>query len=266
MFPDPIIFGIPFQWYTLWQHIALVISLSFALTYFKFKRPFQMPIFSLIGIILILIIWGYVGARLFSILDHLTLKNHTFDWTAFTTNLTLGRLRWYGTLLFILLGVPLIAKLFRTKALSHLLDFLALSICLFTAIIKQACLFSGDGCYGTYTTLPWGMYFPYGIAPNILPVHPTPLYDTLFHLTLFGFLYYWNTSKHKKYAGQTAVLFFVNTALFNIALDCIRLNPPIALGLSLPQFTYITILFIALFYHSKINQTQKKQIQVSFES
>jgi phosphatidylglycerol---prolipoprotein diacylglyceryl transferase len=42
---------------------------------------------------------------------------------------------------------------------------------------RIGCLLSGDGDYGTPTTLPWGMSFPHGLVPTDQRVHPTPIYE-----------------------------------------------------------------------------------------
>ncbi len=260
MFPNPEIFGVQLYWYPLWQWIAILVTFVFALWYVFYKKMIQMSILKIGIIILSLLFLGYIGARCFSVIDYLTDTGEMTGWETMTQDLNNGRLRWYGALIFILLGLPLIAKLFKIKSFPTALDVIAINICLFTAIVKQACLFAGDGCYGVYTNLPWGMYFPYGAAPNILPVHPTPLYDTIFHLCLFGFLYYWNQSKRKMYAGQTAIFFFIATSFFNIAIEFIRINPSIALGLTLSQFSYALIVLMMLVYYWTLHQNNQNRV------
>jgi phosphatidylglycerol:prolipoprotein diacylglycerol transferase len=44
---------------------------------------------------------------------------------------------------------------------------------------RIGCLLSGDGDYGTPTTLPWGMSFPNGLVPTTDRVHPTPIYELI---------------------------------------------------------------------------------------
>lgn len=247
MFPNPTIFGISLEWYSLWQWIAITITIIFAIGYF-IKNMRKMSINKKTFILMTFVCFGlgYMGARLLSVIDQFTDTGQWMSWQEIITNPGQGQLRWYGAILFMLIGAPIVVKLLRLKAFPKMLDFLALNLCLFTAIVKQACFFSGDGCYGIYTALPWGMYFPYGPAPNILPVHPTPLYDTLFHLMFFIFLLIWN--KRKTFAGQTAIIFFIGTSIFNIAIEFIRINPKIALNLTLSQFSYLLICMVMLLY------------------
>lgn len=44
---------------------------------------------------------------------------------------------------------------------------------------RIGCLLSGDGDYGTPTSLPWGMSFPHGLVPTTDRVHPTPIYELI---------------------------------------------------------------------------------------
>jgi phosphatidylglycerol---prolipoprotein diacylglyceryl transferase len=44
---------------------------------------------------------------------------------------------------------------------------------------RIGCLLSGDGDYGTPTSLPWGMSFPNGLVPTNQRVHPTPIYELI---------------------------------------------------------------------------------------
>ena len=247
MYPNPEIFGIYFQWYSFWQSAAIIATILFGIYYLYFKKNVQIKWSSFVVLFVISVFFGYFGAKSLSFLDYITQSNEAFT----LKNLYQGNLRWYGALLMILLFVPIFGKILKLNVHNYL-DFLVLKLCLFTAIVKQACFFSGDGCYGIYTNSVFGMYFHYGAAPSIFPVHPTPLYDSVFHLLFFVFLYKWNDIK--KYDGQTAIFFFVGTSLFNIALECIRRNPSITFGLTLSQLTYILILMITVVYYIKIRQ------------
>lgn len=256
MFPNPEFLGVSIEWYSLWQWTAILTTIFFGLWYYKyhFKEKMTLPQISLLVVSFLLI--GYLGARVFSILFEFTQTGNWLDYSVIWKDIGDGRLRWYGALLFLLLFLPLTAKLFKIKKLMPFFDAMALNLCLFNAIVKQACFFSGDGCYGIYTSSILGMYFPYGYVPNILPVHPTPLYDSIFHLLFFAVLFWWN--KRKTFNGQTAITFFSGTAIFNIMLEFIRSNPELAAGLNLSQFTYIAILLVTICYYFIISLQQKE--------
>jgi len=256
MFPNPEVFGLLLDWYSLWQWLAIIITLSFGLWYYKYKITEKITLPKLALLVISFLFVGYLGARVFSVLFQFTETGTWLNISVLWQNIGAGRLRWYGVLLFMILLMPYIAKVFKIREFRTYLDAMALNLCLFCSIVKQACLFSGDGCYGVYTNSVFGMYFPYGYVPNILPVHPTPLYDSLFHLTFFIFLLWWNG--RKKFNGQTAIIFFAGTSIFNIALEFIRINPKIMLGLTFAQLTYFLIIIITLIYYFGL---RKKSIQ-----
>ena len=54
------------------------------------------------------------------------------------------------------------------------------------AIGRLACFFAGDGCYGIASDLPWAMAFPHGLRAIEVPVHPTPLYESLMAVVMLG--------------------------------------------------------------------------------
>jgi phosphatidylglycerol---prolipoprotein diacylglyceryl transferase len=60
-----------------------------------------------------------------------------------------------------------------------LLDLAAVPLAIGYAIGRLGCQTSGDGDYGQAWSGPWAMPFPDGTEPIDVPVHPTPLYETL---------------------------------------------------------------------------------------
>ena len=57
------------------------------------------------------------------------------------------------------------------------------------AVGKVGCFFSGDGCYGLPTDLPWGISFPNGLEPTTDFVHPTPIYEFATCVAIFAFVW-----------------------------------------------------------------------------
>lgn len=246
MLPNTELFGIPINWYTFFPRLGFVVALIFAIWYYFKKATFRLSLLQLVGMIALLYFLMLGGGRIVSMFEYY-LNNGVFpDINFLFKSPNEGGFRWSGSLMALLLFLPFLSKkILRIRNLNAFFDLMVLFFCLFTAILKQACQFSGDGCYGIPTTLPWGMYYPYGNAPNFLPVHPTPIYDSLFHLVLFIGLLNWDL-KHKKMAGQTAKIYFIVVPLFYILLELIRINPVVAHGITLPQLVYALILLIGL--------------------
>lgn len=251
MLPNPVIFGHTIDWFTFFPKIAVLFTIVFGRWYYINRAQFRLPISQWISIIMVLFVVMLGFGRIVGFIEQY-LRYGYFPEVAFIfRGISQGGFRWCGALLGILLIIPLIPIRFLKKINFYLvLDMLALCFCVFTIFIKQACQFSGDGCYGTYTTLPWGMYYPYGVAPNIIPVHPTPIYDSLFHLGLLIYLIIWDRNG-KKQAGQTAYRYFIAVSVFYICLEMIRINPAIAWGISLPQLVYLLVLVTTILIFKK---------------
>ena len=114
---------------------------------------------------------------------------------------------------------------------------------------KIACWFDFHGCYGTFTNFPTRLRVP----QEVLPVHPTPLYDAaILFLLFFGLIW---LSKRKKYAGQVAGVFLFISALANILVEIIRNNEAVIWKLSMAQVVYLLLLLSATIYLQKSTST-----------
>lgn len=252
MLPAPKIFGFLIDWYYLFQYLAAFSMLIFGLWYYFKKATFRLTIFQALVTFGLLYILMIGGGRIVGFIEFYMRMGFFPEWTSFFASHSAGNFRWSGSLLAALLLFPFLAKktVFSKKESYTdtflLFDMLVLCFCVLMTIGKQACQFSGDGCYGVATTLPWGMYYPYGIAPNVLPAHPTPIYDSLFHLFFFIWLLYFDLNK-KQRAGQTTMIYFIVVPIFYMLLEIIRLNPVVAYGVTLPQVVYGVLLLLHIF-------------------
>lgn len=104
------------------------------------------------------------------------------------------------------------------------------------AIGRIGCFLRGC-CYGTPTTLPWGVDFGDGIAR-----HPTQLYESVFMLALFIAL----TAARSK-PRQPAVLFWVlmfSYSLFRFFEEFIRTEEPWLFGLTFFQWICLALALV----------------------
>ena len=258
MYPNPEIFGISLSWYVLFHRAAVIMASLFFIGWYRYKKTFKLNLFKAITLIVFLVVISYSGSRLFAGLAYLAEGGTWAELMVLMKKTETGGYRWYGALITLLCCLPLFIKVFTLEKFARIFDVLGLTFCLFTVIVKLACLFSGDGCYGVITTLPWGMYFPYGPAPNILPVHPTPLYDSLFHLFAFAFLLRFISKA--KFHGQIGLLYFLITSLFGFSLEFIRRNPDVFLGLDFAQLCYLPLFVIALILYRKSRKIEALQL------
>jgi len=200
------------------------------------------------------------GGRIIGMLEYYLRIGAFPNWTMFFAPVSSGKFRWCGSLFMALCFLPYLSrKLLKINSFNALFDMLVLCFCVFRMITVWACQFSGDGCYGIHTNLPWGCNYAYGIAPTLLKVHPTPVYDSIFILLFFGYLLNWDL-KHKKVAGQTAYKYFLVVPIFYTFLEMIRINPVIAYGITLPQLVYGVIILLSVAIFKKLLKQEKRKV------
>jgi phosphatidylglycerol:prolipoprotein diacylglycerol transferase len=181
---------------------------------------------------------GIVGARLWILLD---------AWPEFvaaplTFIATGGGFVWYGGLLGGALAVTLF---FRRHGIAWLrgADAIAPALALGQAIGRIGCQLSGDGDWGKETTLPWGMSYPYAVVgwdkPPGVRVHPTPLYELALYLVIFAML--WRRRGQPAADGTMIGLYLVLASVARFAVEFVRVNPQVALGLTEAQLTAIAL-------------------------
>jgi len=249
MYPNPEIFGTSLSWYNLFHGLGVLAAILFIIISYRKQKTIQLQITQWMGLVLALYVCMMFGGRLVGVIETYLRINTFPDLNIFWQGPAAGHFRWCGSLLLTILLLPkILTSILKIKTPFALLDILALAFCLLTIFTKQGCQFSGDGCYGIVTDSIFGMYYPYGIAPNILPVHPTPIYDSLFHLVFFVILLWWNKTQ-QKFNGQTALFYFAGVSLFYIALEILRTNPVVFWQITLPQLVYGLVLLVSGSYY-----------------
>jgi phosphatidylglycerol:prolipoprotein diacylglycerol transferase len=101
------------------------------------------------------------------------------------------------------------------------------------AIGRIGCQFAGDGDYGKPWDGPWAMSYPNGTVPTDIPVHPTPIYETLimgtFAIVLWRLRDRWNP-------GVLTGIYLIGVGVERFLIEFLRRNDHIALGLTQAQF------------------------------
>jgi phosphatidylglycerol:prolipoprotein diacylglycerol transferase len=113
-------------------------------------------------------------------------------------------------------------------------DSFAVPVAASVAIGRLGC-FSAGCCYGTETSLPWGVNFGDGLRR-----HPTQLYESAFHLTA-AFVLAWLQRKGLL-KGQLIKLYIIAYLLYRFATEFIRPEPALWLGLSGYQWACLALL------------------------
>jgi prolipoprotein diacylglyceryl transferase len=175
---------------------------------------------------------GLVGARLYHVLES---PGEFFadPWPQLFSRFGFA---WFGGFLGGFIALIILARHFRVPILKFL-DIASPAACVGYAIGRIGCLLSGDGDYGTPTTLPWGISFPNGVVPTSERVHPTPLYEFFIWMAIAAFLWHMGTKtlRGPKAKGEIFANYLLLTGVARLLIEFIRINPRSFFGLSNAQ-------------------------------
>jgi phosphatidylglycerol:prolipoprotein diacylglycerol transferase len=177
------------------------------------------------------VIGGLVGAKLVWAIE--------FSGQAAITDLLFSRggVSWFGGLIG---GVATGVWLLRRYGVAVVRGLAAATPALATghAIGRIGCFLVGDD-YGKPTDLPWGVAFPEGLPPTILPVHPTQLYEALLLAPLAWLLIHWRRTG----VPDAAVLgrYLVAAGAIRFGIEFIRINARLVAGLTLAQLISLAL-------------------------
>lgn len=146
---------------------------------------------------------GIVGAKIYAaLLD----GQITFAELFSTSGLV-----WYGGFIGGCLGVIFVVVRSPNPTLATI-DIVGPVVLLGYGIGRIGCLLAGDGDYGPPSDLPWAMPFPNGTVPTDVPVHPTPIYETLMSFAFFGVIW----SQRLKWESFQGTLFGASLILLGV--------------------------------------------------
>ena len=148
-------------------------------------------------------IGGIIGAKIYAALldGQITFKD------IFSTS----GLVWYGGFIGGCLGVLFVVVRSPNPTLATI-DIVCPVVLLGYGIGRIGCLLAGDGDYGPPSDVPWAMAFPNGTVPTDVPVHPTPIYETLMSCTFFAILW----SQRLKWEPFQGTLFGASLILLGV--------------------------------------------------
>jgi len=184
-------------------------------------------------------IGGLIGARLLFIVE---------EWQGFLAAplryiFTGAGFTWYGGFIGGAAAGLWVARKNHIPALTAL-DFAAPALALAYGVGRIGCHVAGDGDWGAVTDVPWGVAYTNAIVgwadPNTgipyppgVRVHPTPIYEFLQGVLVFGIL--WALRKKRLAPGMLAWLYLILAGLMRFIVEFWRINPHIGFGLSEAQ-------------------------------
>jgi phosphatidylglycerol:prolipoprotein diacylglycerol transferase len=186
----------------------------------------------------IAVIAGIVGSRLWEVFVDRPAGYGSIGWGELWGN---AGFSWYGGLIFGIAAMALQGWRAKIGAL-RTLDLVCPATAIGNGLGRIGCFLSGDGCYGVatrplhllgFTFQPWGISFPHGIEPILVPVYPTPLYELATGLAI-GWWLWWRLGKPHA-TGAIAGQFLVLTGTARFLVEFIRRNPKVLWGLTSEQ-------------------------------
>jgi phosphatidylglycerol---prolipoprotein diacylglyceryl transferase len=173
---------------------------------------------------------GFLGARL----DYM-IQNGSSDFFSGSG------LVWYGGVIGGALGVWAVSA-WRKIPLGITANSVAPVLALGYAIGRIGCQLSGDGDYGSASSLPWAMSYPDGEVPTTELVHPTPIYETTAMLIAFYVL--WRLRDRFDNRWQLFGLWMVLAGVERFLIEFIRRNDTVAIGLTTAQLISVGLVVV----------------------
>ena len=183
-----------------------------------------------VGIVAIVTVAGVIGAKLWHVFETPQLfmqdpAGMIFDRAGFA---------WFGGLVAGILALWWQGRGAKLRGLT-MLDLASPAAAIGYGVGRLGCLTSGDGDYGTPTSLPWGMSFPHGLVPTTQHVHPTPIYELIAALFIAWVLWRRSTPQNPKPMGQLTGEYLILTGIARFLVEFIRINPKLYWGMSNAQ-------------------------------
>ena len=257
------------QWYSILL-TAAVVWLIFWM-WLQVKKGAQITLDTVLSMALVGIPSGIIFARLLHVIDDIVIASLHPELTASGQvinylqhpGLIIGGagLTIYGAILGAALGIWVYCKITKTK-MGYIVDLMAPGIIIAQAIGRVGCLLNGC-CYGTPTTLPWGLVYTdpqsFGFNGGI-PTHPTVVYEIIYCIIVFVVLMM--LRKKLKPDGSLFTLYLAFYAAWRLGIDFLRDGTPFLFGLHQAQVISIIVLAITVPWMIKNTRLVKKDMPI----
>lgn len=217
----PILFtinSVPISSYGFMVAIAFIVALFIAIARAK-KR--YISAYVIFDISLYMLISGFIGARAFYILQHISYYESIDE----VLQIGAGGFTFYGGFILASLVFIIYVRLNKLPA-GKIADALTPPLALGIGISRFGCFLSGC-CFGKPTSLPFGVSFPENSLPwiefEIQKVHPTQIYSLISLIVIFFILLF--AEKHIIFSGQLFTLFILLYSSQRFYIDFFRYYP-----------------------------------------
>ncbi|OGW88647.1 MAG: prolipoprotein diacylglyceryl transferase [Omnitrophica bacterium RIFCSPLOWO2_01_FULL_50_24] len=202
-----------------------------------------------VNLALAVIFFGFAGARLFYVFLFWEYFSHV---PLQIVQIWKGGIVLYGGMAGGLAALWVVTKM-KGQSFLEWLDLFLPPIALAQGFGRIGCFLNGC-CYGTASSLPWAVSFPFLEGR----VHPTQLYESLFCFALAAFLLVLWGKRPKP--GVVSAAYFFGYALGRFVLELVRGdNPKLVLGLTLPQAVSVLVMVLSVFLLIRQVRNERKR-------
>ena len=200
------IFGIDVMWYGILMASGMIIGTLLAI---KEGKRVGIKEDDILDLAIVAIPSGLIGARLYYVI---------FNWDYYSQNISQilnfrgGGMAIHGALIGGILAGYLFSR-YKKMSFFKLADTVIIGVPLAQAIGRWG-NFINQEAHGGPTNLPWG------IMVNGEKVHPTFLYESIWNIGIFIFL--WIFRKKKQYEGEVIVLYTILYSLGRFFIEGLR--------------------------------------------
>ena len=237
------IFGLDIMWYGVLMASAMILCVFLAL---KEGKRVKISEDDILNLAIIAIPCGLLGARLYYVI---------FNWSWYSQHMSEilnfrgGGMAIHGALIGGILAGFIYTKIKKINFFK-MADTVMIGIPLGQAIGRWGNYINGEA-HGGPTSLPWG------IMVEGVKVHPTFLYESIWDLGIFIFL--WFFRKHKKYEGQLAIYYLILYSLGRFFIEGLRTDSLMIGPLRMAQVISITTIIVCLILHKILSKKNKKE-------
>lgn len=212
------IFGMEIRWY------GVLFAITFAAGYFiltKMFRKEKQPETLVDSLLWYVVLAVVIGARLGHCLFYEPAYYLTAEHWIEILYIRDGGLASHGAAITILLAIYLVARKYKLSYW-YLLDRLVIVVALGGLFIRTGNLINSE-IYGHTTTLPWGFLFVRN--GEVMPKHPTQIYEALSYFLLFiGLLTYYIKKDGKLTEGVSFSCFLIGCFGMRFLIEFVKEN------------------------------------------
>ena len=236
------VFGLDIMWYGVLMASAMILCVILAL---REGKRVNISEDDILNLAIVAIPCGLLGARLYYVI---------FNWSWYSENLSEilnfrgGGMAIHGALIGGILAGFVYTKVKKINFFK-MADTVMIGIPLGQAIGRWGNYINGEA-HGGPTNLPWG------IMVDGVKVHPTFLYESIWDLGIFIFL--WCFRKKKTYEGQLAIMYLILYSIGRFFIEGLRTDSLMIGPLRMAQVISLVTIIVCVILHKILSKKKNR--------